>query len=232
MVMCVWMAPLLSGQNPVRTLYIPALAYGPNEWSIVRLTNSGATRQSVRIEAYGESGELLPLEPSYDVEPGATRDVRIDGRTTEAEMSWARVALPDGVAARGYVEILQGNSLEDFPREPHEPSDSTRWVTLASRVEGNQMYFLNAGDRETVVAFCSVKRTVPNACDKKGTASGRYLVGPNQSISVQVKKLRAMYFITESSVPGAAVLALFDSGPGIKKVFASKSSIEFGDSVP
>jgi hypothetical protein len=230
-VISVCLTPILFGQSPARTFYIPALAYGPNGWSIVRLTNSSATRQTVRIEAFREDGTTLPLDPAYDVEQGATRDVRIEEKSAEAEMCWARVVLPEGVAARGYVEILQGNSLEDFPRELHELSDTARWVTLASRVEGKQMYFLNAASRATMVAFCAVKQTPPNACEKKGTRSARYRVGPNQSLAVQLKKMRATYFITESSVPGAAVLVLFDNGPGVRKQFGSNSSIEFGDAV-
>ena len=230
-ILAVFLAPALFGQGAARTRYIPALAYGPNGWSIVRLTNSSVLRQSVRIDAYREDGTPLPLDPAYDIEPGATRDVRIDAKTTDAEMCWVRVVLPDEVEARGFVEILEGNALEDFPRELHEPSGTARWVTLAKSVQGKQMYFLNAAGRPTEVSFCAVKHAQPEACEKKGTPRARYRVGPNQSLSVQVRKLRAMYFITESSVPGAAVLALFDNGPGTKKVFDSKSSIEFGDAV-
>ena len=226
------LAPVLLGQSPARTRYIPALAYGPNLWSIVRLTNSSAAPQTARVEVYRENGTALPMEPMYDIQPGATLDVRIDGKTGEAEMAWARVVLPDGVQARGFLEILEGNALEDFPREPHQVSDLARWVTLSDKVQGKQMYFLNVADVPTVVAFCAVKQAPPDACEKKGTPRARFRVGPNQSISVQIRKLRGKFFVAESSAPGAAVLVLFDDGPGIKKTFASKSSIDFGDALP
>lgn len=226
------LTPVLLGQSPVRTRYIPALAYGPNLWSIIRLTNSSATPQTARVDVYRENGTVLPMEPMYDIQPGATLDVRIDGKTAEPEMAWARVALPDGVQARGFLEVLEGNALEDFPREPHQVSDLARWVTLADKVQGKQMYFLNAAGRPTMVAFCASKQAAPDACEKKGSRSARFRVGPNQSISVQVRNVHGKFFVAESSAPGAAVLALFDDGPGIKKTFASKSSIEFGDTLP
>jgi len=226
------LAPVLSGQAPVRTRYIPALAYGPNLWSIVRLTNAGSARQPVRIEVFREDGTPLPVGPVFEVEPGMSADVRVDGKSSEYEMCWARVALADGVGARGFVEVLEGNALEDFPREIHDLSSDPRWVTLASRVQGKQMYFLNAAAEPTMVSFCAVNQAPPNACEKKGTRLARYRVGPNQSLSVEVRKLRGRFFVTESSMPGAAVLALFDNGPGMKKVFGSKSSINFGEPAP
>jgi hypothetical protein len=226
------LVPVLSAQNPVRTLYIPALAYGPDVWSIVRLTNTGSTPQTARLEVYRENGTALPIGPAYDLQPGATLDVRIDAKTEDAEMCWARVILPDNVRVRGFVEILEGNALEDFPRAPHQVSDLPRWVTLSDRIQGKQMYFLNAADRPTVVAFCAARQATADACQKKGTPSARFRVGPRQSISVQVRKLRGRFFITESSAPEAAVLVLFDNGPGIRKTFGSNSSIEFGDALP
>jgi hypothetical protein len=51
-------------------------------------------------------------------------------------------------------------------------------------------------------------------------------------IGVQVRKPRRRFFITESSAPGAAVLALFDAGPGDKRFFGSKSTVEFGEPQP
>ena len=48
--------PLLSAQELVRTRYIPALAYGRNVWSVVRLTNSTSQPRSVRLAVYREDG--------------------------------------------------------------------------------------------------------------------------------------------------------------------------------
>ena len=200
-------------------------------WSIVRLANTGPAAQSARVEVFGENGERLPIGPTFEIKPGQTRDVRIDG-TGGPSMCWARLRLPSGVEARGFVEVLKGNSLEDFPRELHELSKSARWATLASEVEGKQMYFLNTSDHPTDVTFCAARQNRLDACAQKRSPTARYRVGPNSSIAVRVRKLRRKFFITETSRPGAAILALFDNGPGFKQTFGSKSSIEFGDALP
>ena len=222
-------APFLFAQTTERVRYIPALAYGPNVWSILRLTNSGAVAQTVGLEVYQEDGTRLPIEPAFEVQPGATREVRIDGGTPTDEICWARVTLPDAVEARGTVEVLKGDTLEDFSRGAHELSDRARWTTLTSAVEGKYFYFLNAAERPTVVTFCATDQPAPDACRKKGTTSIRVPAGPKQLIGVQVRKPRRRFFIAESSVPGAAVLTLFDAGPGNKRFFGSKSTVEFGE---
>ena len=199
-------------------------------WSIVRLANTGPAAQLARVEVFGENGERLPIGPTFEINPGQTRDVRIDG--PRPSMCWARLTLPSGVEARGFVEVLKGNSLEDFPRELHELSKRARWATLASEVAGKQMYFLNASDHPTELTFCAARQNRPDACAHKGNPAARYRVGPNSSIAVRVRNLRRKFFITETSRPGAAILALFDNGPGLKQTFGSKSSIEFGDALP
>ena len=228
----VLIAPVLLAQPTGRIRYIPALAYGPNVWSVLRLTNSGTVTQTVGLDVYREDGTQLPTGPAFEVQPGATREIRIDGGTATDEICWARVTLPDGVEARGFVEILRGDTLEDFPREAHELSDRARWTTLTSAVEGKYFYFLNAAERPTVVTFCATDQPRPDACRKKGTTSVRVPAGPKQLIGVQVRKPRRRFFITESSAPGAAILTLFDSGPGDKKSFESKSTVEFGEPQP
>ena len=201
-------------------------------WSIIRLTNTGTAPASARVEVYQEDGMRLPLGPMFDIEPGATRDIRIDGKTGRDEVCWARVALGDDVEARGIVEILKGDALEDFPRAAHELTDRARWVTLTSAVTGKYLYFLNAAEQATVVTFCAADQPQPGVCKKKQTTSIRVPVGPRQLIGVQVRKPHRRFFITESSAPGAAVLTLFDTGPGDKRFFGSKSTVEFGDAQP
>ena len=224
----VLIAPLLLAQTTGRIRYIPALAYGPNVWSVLRLTNSGTTPQTVGIEVYREDGTRVAMEPAFEVQPG-TREIRIDGGTATEEICWARVTLPDAVEARGAVEVLTGDTLEDFSRGAHELSDRARWVTVTSAVEGRYFFFLNAAEWPTVVTFCATDQPRPDACRKKGTTSVRVPAGPRQLIGVQVRKTRGRFFITESSAPGAGVLTLFDAGPGDKRFFGSKSTVEFGE---
>ncbi len=225
----VLIAPVLLGQTTGRVRYIPALAYGPNVWSILRVTNSAAVAETVALEVYREDGTRLPIEPAFEVQPGATREIRIDGGAATEEICWARVTLPEAVEARGTVEVLKGDTLEDFSRGAHELSDRARWTTLTSAVAGKYFYFLNAADWPTVVTFCATDEPRPGACRKKGATSVRVPAAPKQLIGVQVRKPHRRFFIAESSAPGAAVLTLFDAGPGDKRFFGSKSTVEFGD---
>ena len=198
-------------------------------WSIVRLTNSGIMPRSVRVEVYREDGTRLPIGPMFEVAPGATRDVRIEGNTTTFEACWAEVSLADDVSARGIVEVLQGNELQDFSREPHELSGMAEWVTLTSTVQEKYLYFLNAAGQPTVLTFCATDEGKASVCDQKRRAAIRFRVGGNQAVGVRVHKTRKKFLIIRSSMPGGAVLALFDDSPGQKRFFGSKSTIEFGD---
>ena len=196
-------------------------------WSIVRLTNSATVPRLVHVEVYTEDGTRLPIEPMVEVAPGATRDVRIEGNTTTFEACWAQVSLSDDVTARGLVEVLQGNELEDFSREPHERSGMAEWVTLTSAVQGKYLYFLNADEQPTILTFCATDQGKAGVCAQKATA--RIRVGGNQALGVRVHKSRHKFLVIRSSMPGGAVLVLFDDSPGQKRFFGSKSTIEFGD---
>ena len=232
-----FLIPVLSAQvsaPEAQVRYIPALAYGPQVWSILRLSNSSDSARTIHIEVFRENGERLPIGPEFEVGPHATRDVRVDGGTSTPEMGWARVLEASGstVKVQALVEILEGNAIEDFPREMHDASDRKRWVALASNMERKQLYFLNVADQATVVSFCAGDKAAADACLKKGTPTARYIVKPNQCISVQIHKVRRKFFITESSAPGAAVLVLFGDGGGTKQVFGSSSSVQFGEALP
>ncbi|MBZ5575644.1 MAG: hypothetical protein LAP40_03675 [Acidobacteriia bacterium] len=229
--------PALWGQpsEPAPSLqvhYIPALAYGPSEWSILKLTNASASVQSVTVDVYGESGDRLPIGPAFTAEPGATLDVRVEdsGAATSA-MAWARVTAFAGLDVQAFVEILQGNAIEDFARRAHSPSADSHWVSRASVVQGKQLYFLNVAEHPTFVTFCAVNNARQASCPK-GPPAARYPVNPGQAVSVEVGRLGRRYFLTESSAPGAAILALFDEGQGIRKLFSSKSDIRFGEALP
>jgi hypothetical protein len=219
----------------VQTWYVPALGYGPNAWSIVKFTNSSDAPRSVRIEVFRENGEPLPVDPEITVAPGSSRDLRIERPGSQDELCWVRITEPAGdrpaLEIRGLLEILKENAIEDFPREKHAASSREQWVSMAVNVQGKELYFLNAADKPTTVSFCAVNQP-RDGCRKRGTAAAHYMVAANQSISLQVRKLRQRFFMIESSDPGAAILVLFTDGPGTKKVFGSDSSIHFGDTLP
>ena len=237
------LAPVLCGQTPAgavpgRTWYIPALGYGPDAWSIVRIANPAATRRTAQVDVYRQSGERMPLPSTVEVEPGASVDVRIEGKSATGEVCWARVAemhddpaTPD-LEVHGFVEILAGNAIADFAREPHRLMPEGHWASPASRVDGKLLYFLNVAGTPTIVSFCAANQAPPAVCQKPGNHTSRYLLKSNQSISVQVRKLRRKYFVVESASPSEAILVMFEDAPGTRRVFSSKSSIEYGGAVP
>lgn len=228
------LAPALWAQSSAgvsRTWEIPALSYGPNIWSILRLANHAATPRTVRLEVYGENGDRLPVAGALDLAAGEMREIRIDSPTGDGESCWAKVmelSQDAAVDVDASVEMLKGNAIESYSRKAKDPSANDVWVTRAADVEGKQVYFLNVFDRATTLEFCATNNRDQRSCRAQGrTAAARFRVNPNQSVAVQVKKLRQRYFIAESTVPGKAILLLFTDGPGSKRVFSSESSIEF-----
>lgn len=228
------LTPCLWAQSPVgvsRTWEIPALGFGPNVWSTVRLVNRAATPRSVRLEVYGEDGDQLPISGALDLAPQQIREIRIDGPTGNEESCWAKVTeLSDDPAVEvdASIEMLKGNAIETFSRKAKSPSANDVWVTRAAEVEGKEVYFLNVFDRPTTLEFCATNNREQRTCQaQRRTAAARFRVNPNQSVAVQVKKLRQRYFIAESTDPGKAILLLFTDGPGSKRVFSSDSSVEY-----
>lgn len=214
-----------------RAWYVPALGYGPGAWSVLRIGNRSAAPETVQVEVYRENGERLPLEPQITVAPGATREIRVDGSSSTDQLCWAKVVQPPGgppLQIGASVEILHGDALEEFPRQPHQPSPDAHWISRSSAVEGRRLYFLNAGD-PTVVSFCTAKKPFPDECSRRKNGVAHFPLKSGQSLSVQLRKLRQPFFITQSSVPGAAVLVMFEDSPGRKSFFSSNSSVQFGD---
>ena len=219
------------GAAPERTWYVPALGYGPGAWSILRIHNRSVAPQSVRVEVYRENADRIALEPQVTVAPGATREIRIDGVSSTDQLCWAKVVERAGNPAleiQASVELLEGNALEEFPRRPHLASAETHWVSRSAAVEGKRLYFLNAGP-PTVVSFCTAKKPTPGECTRRSRGVAHFPLKSGLSLSVQVRKLARPFFVTQSSVPGAAVLVMFEHSPGRKRFFSSDSSVEFDE---
>ena len=214
-----------------RTWYVPALGYGPGAWSVLRIGNRSAAPETVQVEIHRENGERLPLDPQVTVPPGATREIRIDGASSTDQLCWAKVVQPPGnrpLQIQASVEILHGDALEEFPRPPHQASPDAHWVSRSSAVEGRRLYFLNAGN-PTVVSFCTAKKPSPDECSRRKNGVARFPLKSGESLSVQVRKLRRPFFVTQSSVPGAAVLVMFEDSPGRKSFFSSDSSVHYSE---
>jgi hypothetical protein len=236
-----WLAALLvtpalwaqSTETAPRTWEIPALAYGPNFWSTVAITNHSAGKANLRMDVYRETGELLKSEPSLELNPGEMRNIRIEGPSGVEESCWAHLTGPPEVDldVSGAVEFLRGNAIESYERPPKIPSARDAWVSRASDISNKQVYFLNLAPNATTLTFCSTNRREQRTCARETVHTARFLVKPNQAVAVQVHKLREKFFILEPSSRARAIVLLFSNAPGNRKVFSSKSSVDFGDEI-
>ena len=212
-----------------RTIEIPALAFGTNQWSVVKLTNPSAEAHRVTLEVYRQNGERMPFEGNLNLNPRESVELRIEGRTDKfREMCWARIFDVSGdIEATAVIEILKGDTIESFDRPPKEPSRATSWIVPSWTVQDKDLYFLNASDKPVEVSFCTTSSRFTGACPKRGVA--HYPMQPNQSVLVGIRKLHQQYFLTTSSTRGRAVVVLMTPGMGDRKMFSSDSSIQFGD---
>jgi hypothetical protein len=100
----------------------PNLLFGPNAWSILRLTNPSEIPKSVRIDVYREDGRKLDLQPLYTVAAQSTIDVRVEGSGLYYQYCWAQVTEVSTRRSSPALEIeareeqVIGNTLEEFPQ--------------------------------------------------------------------------------------------------------------------
>ena len=225
---CGWFltASVLANALLARTMEIPALAYGPNIWSILRFSNDSESSQSVNVDVYCKDGERLPIGPMFEIEPRKTLDVRIESSDSAESSCWARVV--SELDVRASVEVLNGNQLETFDRRPAEASDFATRAVPAREVEDKHLYFANLAETSTVLTFCQAKDSAGNGCQKAGAAVFRMLVKPREAIKLDVKKIEKKYLVIESSRPGLAMAVLFSDDPGRRRFYSTESTIDFG----
>lgn len=237
-------APLLWGQQtqtapgsnvspsvesyPVETPQIfPSLSYGPNAWSILRLTNPAASPKSVKVDVYCGDGERLSLEPLYTVNPHDSVEIRIEGDKSKDEMCWARIEdvsqrkSKPSLQANARAEEVNGNKLENFPQRVAKPERNNRWLSPAASVSNRDLFFLNTSDKATVLTVCPFDAVVP--C----TGPIRVAVNPKQSVVLKVGTIRRSYLLIRSSVTVSAVIGLLRAGSSTTRVFSAESSIDF-----
>lgn len=218
--------------TPAKAWEIPALGYGPNAWSILRLINKADFPASAQVDVYCSQGDRFQLAPTVTVEPHKTTDLRIEASATVPVLCWARVKQlagtgDEGIQLEAFIETLKGNRLEDFDRKPGRVSPEESWAIRKADVDGRQLYVLNSAEAQTVLTFCGANKPEPKACERKGANPVHRVAEARQAVVVEIKKLTKKYLILESSHPGRAILQVFDDGPGRRRVYSSESSISF-----
>jgi hypothetical protein len=215
------------------TRVIPALSYGPNAWSILRLTNRSASVKPVRVDVFRQNGERLPIGPNFNLNPNEPIEIRIEAVTSSDELCWAAVTeyadeSASPLSVRAFLEVLNGNQIEDFEREIREASDADSWVIPAAELRGRSLYFLNSAETATVISVCNVKQARKNACWEQHRPTNRFLIEARQAMLFNIGNLDQKYLMIESSRPGSAVMVALADEPGRRRVFSAQSSIDFG----
>lgn len=222
-----------SNSEPLRIWEIPALGYSIKDWSIVRLTNNTNSAASFQVDAYCGRAKRLPLDPTYTVEPHQVDEVRISAETIVTVQCWARVSqltgeLSPGIQIRATVDVLNGNRLEDFDRQPRQASADSFWAIPEPEIGGQQLYILNTSETATILTFCMANKPDPKECHRKGAHPVRRLANPRQAVILDVNKFPSKKcLIAESSEPGSAILQVFNDDPGHRKFYSAESSISF-----
>lgn len=214
---------------------IPALAYGPDIWSILRSSSNSESPELVNVEVYCKDGERLPIGPLFEIEPRQTVDVRIESPTSGVTFCWAKVTqqadhVSSELEVRAFVESLNGDELETFERRPAEAYQDAVRAATAREVEDKHLYFLNVADASTVLTLCAADNPKQDTCQKGAIFIFRILVKPRESIRLDVKKIKKKYLIIESSRPGPAISLLFSDEPGRRRFYSTESTISFGRS--
>lgn len=230
-------SPLLAQKAPsfpVQSPQIfPNLSYGPNAWSLLRLTNPSAILKSVRVDAFRADGQPVPLEPVYTVPAHQSVDVRIQEHTTENEYCWARVEdvskkksnQPLEVGAR--AEQIAGDTLQDFPQYVSPVSRSNRWVSPSSEVMNRQLFFLNTSSKATELEICSVNRR--QDCAGNGAKAIRATVNPRQSIVLSIGTIRKSFLLIKPVPAVPSIIGLMSpESPRVRK-YSAESSISFDE---
>ncbi len=182
-----------SNSEPLQIWEIPALGYSQRDWSSVRLTNNTDSAASFQVDAYCGRGKRLPLDPTYTLEPHQEREVRISAETIVTVQCWARVSqltglLSPGIRIRASVDVLNGNRLEEFDRQPRQASADSFWVTPTSDIRGQRLYILNTSETATILTFCMANKPEPKECHRKGVHPVRGVAKPRQAVMLDVNK--------------------------------------------
>jgi hypothetical protein len=220
-----------AADNVVETWEIPALSYGPDRWSVLKLRNASDFPRSVLVSVWDSRGTKLPIDPVFELAPGQTTEIRIEpSGTSKKENSSAAITTvsirPGELRVEAFVEVLKGNQIEVFERPPAQPENTGFWFLPRKQMDGNVMYFLNAGTQKTEVSFCWVE-TQRQGCTGKGT--NRFVIEPRASILVAAGKGSGDYFSAQPAARGRNLVVLIAEGPGDRKTFSSESAIRFGD---
>ncbi len=215
-----------SDREPLQRVY-PALSFGKNTWTSVKLENKSSVVQRVNIESFSSNGQLLE-KVDVLLDPQMTSERKLQPRQKSIEMCWIRVSHASQVAITVTVEVLNGNKIEYFERESVKPNTGPqRWVDSSMARSGTFIYFLNLSKEPTVLAFCQAQ----NSASSCRAIKPRFGVNPNASIMIPVRSGKYPHLIVESYQSNAGIVMYLHLGGEAYREFKANSSITFGSEI-
>lgn len=226
-------AGVLCAQDDLQIWDFPALSYGSNHWSIIRVTNESDEMLPVAMEGFSADGKQLQLPSTVQVPAHDSREIRIQPSTRRRSLCWVRVkalkSVAGGLKVFSAMEQLNGNRIRWVEREP-EPVKLHKIWFLQPRLD-QSMYLLNVGTKRIWARYCWAPLMDATICERPRYPSGTLSLNPRQSHWARPGKARAKYFVVILNEVAPAVLVFVNEVPGGSKEFQSESTLEFGETL-
>ncbi len=214
-----------------RVWYFPALPYGPDRWSLLKIVNNDRQPQDVKLDVFDEQGAPIAIESPVHLKAGETREIRIEKDSKRSEFCWARLEAAKKGASKLTVEAaterLMGNVIERFTRRNEEPSTRQSWYT--SPGEFQFIYLVNVDDKPLKATVCWAERPSKNSCDEPAAAAGRNRVTlqAKQTLYARLSKKQFAYMVVELSKDPRVIATFLGPGQGERREFSTNTTLSF-----
>jgi hypothetical protein len=224
------MTALLRGAGP-EVYNFPALVYGLDQWSVIRVANHGSVARSVYIEAYDERGQPVHLPKQTKVAPGMVQEVRIPfPPQTSSAIGWAQVRVPGRARAKevevtAAVEHLEQNKLLSVMR--HSEQFQKRKEAFLLPVERSFLYLLNWDDHDVEVKYCWWAGPRRNACPDKNTIISNVRIRRGRALLARVGATRGRTLVLRMSRRTNMLLTGMTAANAATKDYLSDTTLSF-----
>jgi hypothetical protein len=216
-----------------RVWYFGALLYGPEQWSLIKVTNTSDAVRSASLEIYEQNGRRLPSSQELQLQPGESREVRVEAAVAETRLGWARItaSAKDSKALKieAAVEKLSGNAIDRVSRQELRLSLSSNWYTETKTFEF--LYIANTRGEVSKVTLCWADRPRRGICDdKENIRNGgvnRLTLQPRQTLYAGLGKRRGKYLVFQVEQPAEHLITFLAPAKATRREFATDSVLDF-----
>ena len=230
----------LAAQLPAQDLptwYFPALTYGANRWSLVKVTNNSTKPREIRLDVYDQQGQPMPVTGSMVLQPGEAHEVRIEKQIAGTGLAWARILALQPKKKELKVEVsserLVGNAIDHLDRHDEQLSLFAEWYTAPGPYR--YIYMANVGEHRVDITLCWADRPKKDPCSERSAVDQAKHIGlePKKTLYAQLGKQRGRYLIViqrSTSPESVAMLSTFLGPANAKRrEFSTDSTLTFDD---